>query len=90
MRIRQNAANGPAVRGELRPVQRGTRGPERTPRSLGVRRMERSEPRPAGGLGRRGVRTSRPAGAAAPWPERVAGPLFGRIFLQTIVLKCLK
>jgi hypothetical protein len=62
-------------------------------------------PRPVGGLGRRVVRTPRPAsarawrvaggrarrrGVAAPCPERFARPLFERIFLQKIVLKCLK
>jgi hypothetical protein len=58
-----------------------------------------SEPRAAGGLGRRVARTLRPAsawvwraasgrvrrrGAAAPWPERFAGPLFERIFLKKL------
>jgi hypothetical protein len=58
-------------------------------------------PRPAGGLGRRVARTPRPASvrawcadvsdvAAAPWPERVVGPLFARIFLENFVLKCPK
>jgi hypothetical protein len=37
--------------------------------------MWRSELRAAVGLDRR-------RGAAAPWPERFAGPLFERIFLQ--------
>jgi hypothetical protein len=37
-----------------------------------------------------GRRAGVACGAAAPWPERVVGPLFERVFLQTFVLKCIK
>jgi hypothetical protein len=47
-------------------------------------------------LGRRvvsgGVRCGRARrrGAVAPWPGRVVGPLFERVFLHKFVLKCIK